>query len=55
MQSASDDSGCGLFAYRIYEDFHINQWECSMYGCCYIFSIQVYITKNSHTECIQCN
>ena len=46
IQSASKESGCGLFVHRMYEEFHINLWECSMYGCCYIFfSIQVYLTK----------
>ena len=46
IQSASEDSGCGLFAYRIYEEYQINLCECSMYGYCYIsFSFQVYITK----------
>ena len=33
---------CGLFTNRIYEEFHIILWECSMYGYCYIFLIQVY-------------
>ena len=37
FQSASEDNGCGLFVYRIYEAFHINLWEWSMYGYCYIF------------------
>ena len=45
IQSTSEDNGCGLFAYRIYEEFYISLWECSMYGYRYIFSIQVYITK----------
>ena len=45
IQSASEDNGYGLFAYRIYEEFHISLLECSMYGNCYIFSIKVYITK----------
>ena len=45
IQSTSKDSGSGLFVYRIYEEFHINLWECSMYGCCYIFLIQVEIIK----------
>ena len=22
----------GLFVYRIYEEFHINLWECLIYG-----------------------
>ena len=26
-QSASEDSGCGLFAYRIYEEFHISLYK----------------------------
>ena len=26
-----------IFMSRIYEEFHINLWECSMYGYCYIF------------------
>ena len=45
IQSVSKDSWCGLFVYRIYEELHINRWECSMYGNYCIFSIQVYITK----------
>ena len=46
IQSAFEDSGCGLFAYRIYGVYHINLYECSMYGFCYIsFSFLVYITK----------
>ena len=45
IQSASEDNGCGLFAYRINEEFHINLWECLMYANCYIFSIQVDITN----------
>ena len=36
--SASGDNGCGLFVYRIYKGFHINLWECSMYGHCYTLS-----------------
>ena len=34
IQSASEDSGCGLFFYRIYEEYHINLCECWMYGYC---------------------
>ena len=46
IQSASEDSGCGLLAYRIYEEYHINLCECSLYVYCYIFfSIKVYIRK----------
>ena len=45
IQSAFEDDGNGLFVHIIYEEFHINLWEGSMYGHCYIFSIQVYITK----------
>ena len=41
IQSASENNGCGLFVYRIYEEFHINLCECSTYGYCYIFLIQV--------------
>ena len=37
MLSAFEGTGCGLFAYKIYEEFHINQWECLMYGYYYIF------------------
>ena len=49
IQSASEDSGCGLFVYRIYDEYRINIWECSMYGYCYIsFSFQVYIIKRTH-------
>ena len=52
-QPASEGSEIGLFAYRISEEFHINLWECSMYGycytfCCCFFSIQVYITKRTY-------
>ena len=47
--------GVGLIAYRIYEEFHINLWECSMHGNCYIFPIQVYIIKLTYSEQIQCN
>ena len=36
IQSASEDSGCGLFLYRIYAEYHKNLCECSMYGYCYI-------------------
>ena len=45
IQSVPEDNGCGLFAYGTYKGFHIILWECSMYGCCYIFPIQVYIIK----------
>ena len=46
IQSASEDTGCGLFVYRIYEEYHINICECWVYGYFYIsFSFQVYITK----------
>ena len=44
IQSASEDSWCGLFAYRIYEGFYIHLWECSMYS--YSDLIGIYI---SHT------
>ena len=36
IQSASEDSECGLFLYTIYDKYHINLCECSMYGSCYI-------------------
>ena len=53
IQSTSEDSGCGLFVYRIYEEYHINLSECSMHGYCYIsFSFQVYITKLTYREYI---
>ena len=46
IQSISEDSGCELFVYRIYEEFHINLCVCSMYGYCYIsFSFQIYVTE----------
>ena len=45
FQSASGDRVSELFAYIIYEGFHINLWECSMQGYCCVFSIQVYIIK----------
>ena len=28
----SEEGECGLFVYRIYEGYHINLRECSMYG-----------------------
>ena len=34
IQSASEDNGCRLFFYRIYEEYHINLCEYLMYGCC---------------------
>ena len=34
--SVSEDSGCWLFVYRIYEEFYVNLCECSIYGYCYI-------------------
>ena len=46
IQLVSEDSGCGLFVYKIYEEYYINLCECSMYSYCSItFSFQVYITK----------
>ena len=27
---------CGLFLYRIYEEYHMNLYECSMDVYCYI-------------------
>ena len=36
IQSVSEDSGCGLFVYIIYEEYQINLCECSMNGYCYI-------------------
>ena len=45
IQSASVNNGWGLFAYWIFEEFHINLRECLMYGYCYIYPIQVYIIK----------
>ena len=46
IQSASEDSGWGLFAYTIYEEYQINLCDCSMYGHRYIsFSFQLYIIK----------
>ena len=43
VQSVPEYNGCGLFVYRIYEEFHINLWVCSMFRFCYLFLIQVYI------------
>ena len=43
IQPASEDSGCGLFAYRLYEEFHVNLWECSIYANCYIFFLPKFI------------
>ena len=37
IQSGTEDNGCGLFEYRIFVEFHINLWECSMYNNCYAF------------------
>ena len=31
IQSASEDYGCGLFVYRVYERFHINIWETNIF------------------------
>ena len=42
ISSQRSKTVCGLFAYRIYEEFHIHLWKCSMYGY-YIFPIEVYI------------
>ena len=41
IQSPSKDNRCGFFMYRIYEEFHINLWECSMFGYFYIFPINL--------------
>ena len=43
IQSASKDSGCGLFTYRIYKEFHINLWECSMFPTNCTIYIYIYI------------
>ena len=43
IQSASEDSGCGLFLYRIYEEYHIKLCVCSMYGYYYTTSIYCYL------------
>ena len=46
IQSAYKERKFVLFVYRIYKEFHINLWECSMNGYCYMFfSIKVYILK----------
>ena len=50
IHSASEDSGCGLLLYRIYEEYHINLSECSMYGCCYITYSLAGIKQNSYPE-----
>ena len=31
IQSASESSGCGLYTYWIYEEFHVNLCDCLMY------------------------
>ena len=36
LQSASKDSRCGLFLYRVYEEYRINLCKCLMYCYCYI-------------------
>ena len=49
IQSASEDSGCGLFLYRIYEEYHINLCERSMSSYCYIaIPVQVYNKIHIH-------
>ena len=52
IQSASEDRGRGLFLHRIYEEYHINLCECSIYGYCYISNSFAGIYKNSYSECI---
>ena len=37
IHKVSKEFGCEIFVYRIYESFHINLWECSMYGYYYVF------------------
>ena len=39
VQSASEGSGCGFFLYRIYEEYHKNLCDSSMYGYCYHYGI----------------
>ena len=48
-------SGCGLLIYRIYEEYHINLCECSMYGYCYITyggasGVMVIVVGNGHGD-----
>ena len=44
IQSPSKDNGWGLFAFKIYEEFHINLCECLMYGLLlYTLSLVLYI------------
>ena len=50
IQSATEDSGCELFFYRIYEEYHINLGGCSMYCYCYIAYSLAGLPQNSHSE-----
>ena len=47
IQSASEDSGCGLFLYRIYEEYHINL-SLSVY--IYIYSSNSGFPCDTHTQ-----
>ena len=42
IQSASEDSGCRLFLYRIYEDYHINMSARCMAIVTSLIILQVY-------------
>ena len=44
----SKNYGYGIFVYRIYEGFHINLWECSMYDNYYVF-LSGYLSENSQS------
>ena len=46
IESASEDSGCGLFANRIYKEFRINLWECSMYGYLLFFNLKLNVLSH---------
>ena len=48
IQLASKDYGSGLFMYSVYEGFHINLRDCSMYGYCYKFFSGLY--KKTHIQ-----
>ena len=45
--SASENNDCGLFIYRIFEGFYINQWKSSVWRFLYI-PVRVYVKKKTH-------
>ena len=51
IQSASKDSGYGLFFYRIYEEYHKSLWVLDVWLLLIPYSFAG-ILQNSHSECI---